>query len=298
VDAREPVTRLCPAEDCPEESKSTADAVGALASESSKLALLSVAPGDIAPRSPLIGGAEERDPGKDFDEFASRLRPGDRPGLHFLHVMAPHRPWARLPSGRVRPVEEDAGVPHEVRETLRLPRDPVLAQRLWRAHLLQVGYADRLLGRVLDRLRRTGMYDRSLVVVAADHGVSFRPGAPLRDVTAANVANVAPVPLFIKQPRGQHRGTNPVPARSIDVLPTILDSIGAATPPGVQGRSLLDADAGRTRGVRVLSTKGEDVNTSLGALLRARERTLAVQQSRIIGSPEWRAACRVPGSGC
>jgi Sulfatase len=298
IDAREPVTRLCPREACPAEARSTADAVGALASETSHLALLSVAPGDIAPRSPLIGGAEERDPGKDFDEFAARLRPGKRPGLHFLHVMAPHRPWARLPSGRVRPVEEDAGVPHEVRETLRLPRDPVLAQRLWRAHLLQVGYADRLLGRVLDRLRRTGMYDRSLVVVTADHGVSFRPGAPLRDVTAANVANVAPVPLFIKQPRGQRRGTNPVPARSIDVLPTILDSIGAATPPGVQGRSLLNGGAERTRGVRVLSTKGEDVNTSLGALLRTRERTLAVQQSRIIGSPEWRAACAVPGSGC
>ena len=60
---REPVTRLCPAEDCPAEAKSTADAVGALASETSKLALLSVAPGDIAPRAPLIGGADVHDPG-------------------------------------------------------------------------------------------------------------------------------------------------------------------------------------------------------------------------------------------
>ena len=48
---------------------------------------------------------------------------------------------------------DDHEVPEAVRETLRLPRDRALSRRLWRAHLLQVGYADRLLGRVLDRLR-------------------------------------------------------------------------------------------------------------------------------------------------
>ncbi len=298
VDAREPVTRLCPAEDCPAESKSTADAVGALASETSKLALLSVAPGDIAPRAPLIGGAEVHDPGHDIAEFTAGLRPQKRPGLHFLHVMAPHRPWGRLPSGRVRPVADDHEVPPEVRETLRLPRDRALSRRLWRAHLLQVGYADRLLGRVLDRLRSTGMYDESLVVVVADHGVSFRPGAPMRDVSTANVNGVGAVPLFVKRPGGEGRGTDPVAAQSIDVLPTILDSIGAATPPGVQGRSLLDATRRADRPVRVLGTSGEEVRTTLPALLRAREHTLAVQRREVIGSPAWRAACRVPDSGC
>lgn len=297
LDVREPVTRLCPADECPAESRSTADAVGSLASETSHLALLSVVPGDIAPRSPLIGGAEERDPGRDIDRFVTGLRPSARPGLHFLHVMAPHRPWARLPSGRARPVAEDAGVPEAVRQTLRLPRDRALSRRLWRAHLLQVGYADRLLGRVLDRLRQSGQYDRSLVVVAADHGASFRPGAPLRDVTAANVAGIAPVPLFIKRPAGQGRGTDPAAAQTIDVLPTILDSIGAATPPGVQGHSLL-RPLPRGREPRVLSTSGQEVGATLPSLLRARERTLSTQRREIIGSPEWRTACAVPRSGC
>ena len=103
VDAREPVTRLCPAEDCPAESKSTADAVGALASETSKLALLSVAPGDIAPRAPLIGGADVHDPAHDIAEFTAGLRPQERARLHFLHVMAPHRPWGRLPPAACAP---------------------------------------------------------------------------------------------------------------------------------------------------------------------------------------------------
>ena len=298
LDVREPVTRLCPAEACPAEARSTSDAVGALASETSKLALLSVAPGDIAPRAPLIGGSEVHDPGRDIAEFTAGLRPQGRPGLHFLHVMAPHRPWGRLPSGRARPVADDQDVPEAVRQTLRLPRDRALSRRLWRAHLLQVGYADRLLGRVLDRLRRTGMYDRSLVVVAADHGVSFRPGAPMRDVTPGNVAGIAPVPLFVKRPGGQGRGTDPAPARSIDVLPTILDSIGAAAPPGVQGRSLLGGAQAKRRPVRVLGTGGDEVETTLQALLRARRHTLDVQQREIIGSRAWRDACLVPDSGC
>ncbi len=298
LDVHEPVTRLCPAEACPAASRSTADAVGALASESSRLALLSVAPGDIAPRAPLIGGASVHDPGHEVATFTAGLRPGRRPGLHFLHVMAPHRPWGRLPSGRVRPVADDHEVPAAVRQSLRLPRDRALSRRLWRAHLLQVGYADRLLGRVIDRLRKTGMYDKSLIVVAADHGVSFRPGAPMRDVTPANVAGVAPVPLFVKRPGGQGRGTDPVPAQSIDVLPTMLDAIGAASPPGVQGRSLLRVGRGQDRTVRVLGTGDQEVMTTLPALLRARERTLSVQRREVVGSPAWRAACAVPGSGC
>ncbi len=298
LNVREPVTRLCPVAACPAEARSTADAVGALASESSKLALLSVAPGDIAPRAPLIGGSGVHDPERNVSRFAAGLRPARRPELHFLHVMAPHRPWGRLPSGRVRPVADDHGVPDTVRQSLRLPRDRALSRRLWRAHLLQVGYADRLLGRVLGRLRRTGMYDRSLVVVAADHGVSFRPGAPMRDVTGTNVAAIAPVPLFVKRPGGEGRGTDRAPAQSVDVLPTILDSIGAATPPGVHGRSLLRSSRRPQRAVRVLGTGGGEVRTALPALLGARRRTLGIQQREVLGSPQWRDACRMPGSGC
>ena len=46
----------------------------------------------------------------------------------------------------------------------------------WQRHLLQLGFTDRLLGRLVTRLRRAGLYDRSLLVVTADHGASFRPG--------------------------------------------------------------------------------------------------------------------------
>lgn len=295
---REPITRLCPPQQCPSESRSTADAVSALASETSNLAYLSIAPKDMAARAPLIGGSDVRDPGHEFAQFVAKIRPERRPTLDFLHVLAPHRPWGRLPSGRSYPVgPDDGGVPQSVRQTLKLPDDPQVALRLWRAHLLQVGFADRLLGRVMARLKRTGMYDRSLLVVVSDHGVSFRPGSAMRDVTPENVGNIAPVPLFIKQPHGRDRGTDSAPAETIDLLPTILDVIGARAPPGLEGVSLLH-HVPPNRPVRVLSTKATYVTTSLAEILRGRARSLRVQRSQVIDSPQWRQRCRLAHSGC
>ena len=36
---------------------------------------------------------------------------------------------------------------------------------------LQVGYADRFIGQVQDRLREHGLWDNCLLIVTADHGV-------------------------------------------------------------------------------------------------------------------------------
>ena len=76
----------------------------------------------------------------------------------------------------------------------------------YQRYLLQVGYTDAALGLVLRRLRETGLYDRALVIVTADHGVGFRPrrpATPLRRPT--NLDEIGFVPLFVKLP-GQRRG--------------------------------------------------------------------------------------------
>ena len=52
---------------------------------------------------------------------------------------------------------------------------------------------------------RTGLYDRALVVVTADHGVSFRAGQKRRPLSDANLQDIAYVPLFVKLPH-QKRG--------------------------------------------------------------------------------------------
>ena len=296
LNVREPITRLCPAQACPEAAPSTSSAVGSLASEAPRLAFLSVAPNDLARRSPLIGGSGE-DPGGEVGDFLAKVREEDVPTLDFLHLLTPHRPWGRLPSGRTYHAPGEDEVPESVRETLRLPRDRGVARDLWQAHLLQVGYADRLLGRVIDHLKRSGMYDRALVVVAADHGVSFRPGQPLRDVTLDNVASIASVPLFIKQPGGHGRGTDPAPAQTIDVLPTILDIIQARPPSGLEGRSLL-GPLRRSGRMRVLSTRSTYVQSTLPELRADHARLMEAQERDVIGSDLWKQSCLLEDSGC
>ena len=100
------------------------------------------------------------------------------------------------------------------------------------------GFTDRLLGRLIARLRETGLWDRALVVVTADHGVSFRVGqADGRAVTPENVEDIAPVPLFVKAP-GQRTGrVSTRPVQTIDILPTIADELGVDLPWRVDGRS-------------------------------------------------------------
>jgi len=296
LNVREPITRLCHARACPDEARSTSSAVSSLASEAPRLAFLSVAPSDLARRSPLIG-EPEGDPGDEVSDFLVKVRHEGNATLDFLHVLTPHRPWGRLPSGRSYRVPGADDVPDRVRETLHLPRDRGLALDLWRAHLLQVGYADRLLGRVIDHLKRRRLYDRALLVVAADHGVSFRPNQPLRDITAGNAANIASVPLFIKQPGGRGRGIDPAPARTIDVLPTILDVIPAPHPPGLSGRSLLGPPRKDLR-VRVLSARLAHLETTLPEMRAQQARSLRAQKRDVIGSHLWERSCRLPGSGC
>ena len=77
------------------------------------------------------------------------------------------------------------------------------------AQLLQLAYTDRLLGEVIDRLEKQGIWDDALVVVTADHGEGFIPGGAGRQLTdePESQAQVAWVPMFLKEP-GQSKGTH------------------------------------------------------------------------------------------
>ena len=170
-----------------------------------------------------------------FDAWARSIRPSSAPTLHFKHVLLPHVPVQYLPDGHgyTRGGGRPAGLTGP--DTADVP---FLVRQRYQRHLLQVGFTDRLLGRLIARLRATGLWDRALVVVVADHGVSFRVGQEDgRKVTPENVEDIAPVPLFIKTP-GQRAGrVSTRPTQTIDVLPTIADELGVTLPWRVDGRS-------------------------------------------------------------
>jgi hypothetical protein len=178
-----------------------------------------------------------------FSEFLARVVDRGRPALHFLHANVPHGPYKYLPSG----VEYRTAAIHPNTRKHggeRLDLEWAETQALQR-HLLQVGYVDTMWGVLRERLEREGLWDDALVVVTADHGVSFTPGVPSRQLgsEALNVADLLIVPLLVKRP-GQHEGrVSDRNVETIDILPTIVDVLDVKLQKAVDGRSLLDADA-------------------------------------------------------
>jgi hypothetical protein len=215
---------------------------------------------------------------RDFRHFVSSLtRPGNgKPTLYFLHVLLPHTPWLYFPDGRARAVAS----PNAPGRNGELWLNEQLAEQAWQRHLLQLGYTDRLLGRFLGRLHATGLWDKALVIVTADHGVSFRGGDLRRHPTRTNLAELAFTPLFMKIP-GENQGrVVDAHVQTVDILPTIADVLGVKVPWRTDGRSVLHGST-RPTPVRVFT-----VSAPYASALALRRRSLA-RQLRLFGSGAW-----------
>ena len=174
-----------------------------------------------------------------FDRFVERLDSTGRPTFFFLHLMLPHVPWAYLPSGKEywASITSSAFAEGVARDSTWTEEEWLVAQGYQR-HLLQVAFVDELLGRMLDRMDETGLGDEALLIVTADHGLSFQPGQPGRRATEENYSDVMAVPLFIRTP-GQHQGT--VSDRNvelIDIVPTLAEIVGLELTDPIDGESV------------------------------------------------------------
>ncbi len=213
----------------------------------------------------------------DYNRWLGRLRaPGATPSLDYLHVLFPHGPWLYFPDGRVRAV----AAPRAPGRTEERWWNESLAEQAWQRHLLQVGFADKLLGRFVDRLHKTGLWDKALVIVTVDEGDSFRGGDSRRDPTKTNVGDIAFIPLFVKLPGRDQGQVVERHVSSVDVLPTIASVVGTKIGWHVDGRSVLTAGSGSPR-LRV-GTFSTSFATAQSLRRRARERKLA-----LFGSGTW-----------
>jgi arylsulfatase A-like enzyme len=96
-------------------------------------------------------------------------------------------------------------------------------------------------GHAVDRLRREGLYDRTLLVLSADHGEELlEHGGYAHGHAVWN--EIVHVPLVVKFARG---GRPPgLPARvervteTIDLFPALLGAVGAPAPARISGRDL------------------------------------------------------------
>jgi hypothetical protein len=173
-----------------------------------------------------------------FFHFLDSIRPVEQPTLYYLHINLPHPPFIWLPSGKNYLFE--AEMPGLIPGREEWEQDEWAAIQGYQRHLLQIGYADKLLGQLLERLKSADLYDRCLLVVTSDHGASYRPGNTRRYLHAGNVQDILPVPLFMKTP-AQHEGAiNDSRVETIDILPTIADVLDIDLAWPLDGHSVWD----------------------------------------------------------
>jgi Sulfatase len=197
-----------------------------------------VKPGD----SSILKEIEQGNEPRQYYNFVRSIEGTDSPTFYFLHMLLPHQPWHYLPDGRKY---TDRGDGRNANGWTTEEWPPLSTRQ---RHLLQVGETDRLIGQVMRRLQEQGMYDNTLFIVTADHGMSFKPGEfGRRKATPGNVDQVLWVPLFIKSP-GQAEGQ--VTDRNwehVDLVPTVADLLGIKVPWEMDGVSQAGAEEPRTR---------------------------------------------------
>lgn len=178
-------------------------------------------------------------PVRDFIDGISRE--DAQPTLYFLHTLVSHHPFYMLPGGRQN--RTWASIPGKVGGSWARDEEWAVAQQYQR-QLLQLAFVDDLVGQLVGRLKDTGLYDRSLIVVTADHGLAHVPGAAQRNFLGENAAEIVRVPLVIKYPARIRisRRVSDVNAESIDITPTIADALSLELPWTADGSSLLDPD--------------------------------------------------------
>ena len=96
--------------------------------------------------------------------------------------------------------------------------------------------ADDVIGHFLDVLKSQGRFDRSLIVVSADHGESFNPqygghGGPLL------TEELIRVPCLIKPPFYHGSKRESLLFEQSDLAPTILSYAGLPVPAGMEGQA-------------------------------------------------------------
>jgi len=102
-----------------------------------------------------------------------------------------------------------------------------------------IAYVDATVGKLLDYLRKQGLYDNTLIAVAADHGESLGEHGELTHSIFLYDSTIR-VPLLLKLPGNRQAGQRVAATASlVDLVPTLLEALGQTPPPGVQGLSLL-----------------------------------------------------------
>ena len=180
------------------------------------------------------------------------------PRVQVVHVLLPHAPWRITPDLRVAPLSDEISTAN--------PTDPDGVRDTYQTYLYQVAAADTALGDAVAHLKAAGRWDDTMLVVTADHGISFDAGAPQRHTDFENEGqynDIYRIPTFIKYPHQSKGVVSDCATTNLDLLPTILDTMRLDTGWSFAGESVKETcPAGRAR--TVVSATGHHTEITTG----------------------------------
>ena len=180
-----------------------------------------------------------KDGGRAVD-YLSHLK--GEPEFVWIHILPPHAPYTRRDTLLDRLDEIPPDLPQKIRpldlEPYADPAVPLPAdqERVFRAmYKLNAAFADELLGRMLDGLKRSGQWDKTLLIVTSDHGEEFKESGQIAH--GGNLGHVlVEVPLVVKLPKDYDRKLALPPSgrrlANLRVASTLIEAAGGTPEPG------------------------------------------------------------------
>ena len=203
-----------------------------------------------------------------IEEAVSNVTKKDSPQIQIVHALLPHAPWRITPDLRIDYLSPTIS-------TMNPDNDEVIRDT-YQTFLYQVGAADLVIKNLILNLKESGKWDSTMLVVTADHGISFLPTMPQRhtDFTDSNqVDDIYRIPTFIKYPKQIEGQLDDCAMSNLDLLPTIIDVTQTKTSWKFVGESLAQqCPEGRVR--RVVSATGQS-NVLTSGFEAARNRASA-----------------------
>ena len=141
--------------------------------------------------------------------------------------------------------------------------DPDLAKEIKHAYYATTSFVDAQIGRVLDKLKETGLDKNTIVVFTSDHGYHLGEHGHWQKQTLFE--DGTRVPLIIAGPGIKNNKeiiNNPV--ELVDLYPTIMDLVQMQTPKFVSGKSIVPLLENSANIVRESALTELQVNTGNG----------------------------------
>lgn len=197
--------------------------------------------------------------GKAATKGMQAAKKAGKPFCLLLNIADPHKPF--YAEGKKGKLVDDPNVPTRVFKPEEvvvpgfLPDDPVIRQEL-ALYYSSVRRADDAVGSILEALKASGEEENTVIVFLSDHGM------PLPFAKTQLYHHSSRTPLMIRWPGVTKDGAVDEEhlISTVDLLPTILDMLGIASPGGFDGESFAGVLKGEKRPERTMIFKEHNEN--------------------------------------